>query len=71
MAPKKKVRTTQNAGTSSQTPQRPPLTSQTSTNARNQGNIPKPLGLTHPKHIARYNVLSSKLVVAIIMTRIC
>ena len=31
---------------------------------RNRGNIPHPLGLTNPKHIARYNILSSKLLVA-------
>jgi len=31
---------------------------------RNQGNITYPLSLTNPEHIARYNALSSKLVVA-------
>jgi len=31
---------------------------------RNRGNIPHPLGLTNLEHIARYNALSSKLVIA-------
>jgi len=41
-----------------------PPTSQPSNNVRNRGNIPNPLGLTHPKPSARYNVLSSMLVIA-------
>jgi len=51
-------------GTSSQAPQGAPRTSRPSTNTGNRGNIPNPRGLTHPKHIARYNNLSTKLVVA-------
>ena len=31
---------------------------------RKLGNIPNPLGLTHPEHVARYNVLSSKIVIS-------
>jgi len=49
---------------SSQAPQCAPRTSKTSTNARTQGITPNPLGLTHREHVARCNVLSSKLVVA-------
>ena len=64
MAPKRKARTAQEVGTFSQAPQRVSRTSRTSPNMRNRGNIPNPLGLTHPKHIARYNNLSCKLVVA-------
>ena len=65
MTPKKKAITIQEAGTSSQVPQRTSWTSWTSTNVRNWGNIPNPIGLTHPEHVSRYNILSSKLVVAI------
>ena len=29
-----------------------------------RGNIPQPLGLTHPDHVARYNYLNDRMVVA-------
>ena len=29
---------------------------------RNRGNIPNPLGLTHPEHVVRYNVLGMLVV---------
>jgi len=64
MTPNKKARTTLEEGTLSQAPLRVSQTSRTSSNIRNRGNISNPLGLTHPKHVARYNVLSSKVVVA-------
>ena len=64
MEPKKKVRTIKEVGTPSQAPKRAPQTCLTPTNARNQDNFPNPLGLTNSDHIATYNVLSSKLVVA-------
>jgi len=51
--------------TSSQAPEQAPQDSCTSTTTiRSRGNIPHPFGLTNPEHIARYNALSSKLVVA-------
>ena len=64
MTPKKKTRTTHEAGTSSQAFQRAPQKSRTSTAGRKRGNISHPLVLTNHQHIARYNALSSKLVVA-------
>ena len=31
---------------------------------RNRGNLANPFGLTNPEHVARYNALSTKLIVA-------
>jgi len=61
MAPKKRTRTTPGAEPSSQVHQ---LVSGISTNARNRGNLPNPVGLTNTEHGGRYNDLSSTLVVA-------
>ena len=61
MAPNKRTQTTQGAGTLSQALQQ---ASQTSINARNQGNLRNSLGLTNPEHVARYNALSIKLIIA-------
>ena len=63
MAPKKMTKTTQEAGTSSQAPQRATRTSRTS-RASARGNAPHPLGLTNPTHIERYNCLSCRSIVA-------
>jgi hypothetical protein len=63
MAPKKRTKTTQEAGTSSQAPSRAPRTTRTS-RASARGNAPHPLGLLNPVHIARYNCLSNRTVVA-------
>jgi len=51
MALKKKARIAQEARTSSQTPQRAPQSSQTSTTMRTRGNVPHPLGLANLDHI--------------------
>ena len=58
---KKRTSTTEGTGTSSQVPQR---ASRQSTNGQNRGNPLKPLGLTDPEHVARYNALSSWIIVA-------
>ena len=63
MAPRKKPRTTPEAWTSSQAPERALQSSPAFTIVRNRGNISRPLGLTNPEHISRYNALSSELVV--------
>jgi len=64
MALKKRAKTIQGMGTSRQALKRPPWTSNTSTNARTQGNAPRPLRLTDLAHIARFNALNSGLIVA-------
>ena len=63
MAPNKRQRSIKKAGASSQAPPQNQWTSYTSTNAQTQGNVPYPLGLTNPEHIARYNCLSERIVV--------
>ena len=64
MALNKKERTTQEAGTSNQAPQRALRSSHTSTVGKNRGNMPHPLSLTNPEHMTICNALSGKLVVA-------
>jgi len=64
MAPKKKARTTQGVRTLRQAQKRPTQTSRTSIDARMQGTAPHPFGLTNSDHIARYNALSSRRIVA-------
>jgi len=64
MAPNKRQRSTKEVGSSSQTPPRPQRTYRTSTNAHARANIPHPLSLTHPNHVARYNLLNEGMVIA-------
>jgi len=64
MAPTKRQRSTKEVGSSSQALARPQRISRTSTNARARGNILHPLSLTHPDHIATYNCLNERIVVA-------
>jgi len=45
--------------------QAPPQPQRTSGTTRARGNIPHPLGLTHPDYIARHNCLDERIVVAI------
>ena len=61
MALAKRQRSTKEVGSSSEAPLQPQSTSQT---ACARGNIPHPLGLTHPHRIARYNCLTEHKVVA-------
>jgi len=63
MALKKRTKTTQEVGTSSQAPQQATRTTETS-RASAKGNAPHPLGLVNPSHIERFNCLSSRSVVA-------
>jgi len=65
MAPTKTQRTTKEVGSSSQAPSQPQRASRT---ACARGNIPHPLCLTHPDHVARYNFLNERMVV---VTRYC
>ena len=62
--PKRKFRSTQAEGTSSQALQWASMTSRISTAKRTRGSAPHPLSLTHPNHIACYTCLSSTLIVA-------
>jgi len=63
MAPKKRTKIIQEAGTSSQAlPQVRRATRTSSASAR--GNNPHPLGLVNPSHIECFNNLSSRFVVA-------
>ena len=64
MSPTKRQKSTKEVGSSSQAPPRPQRTSRTSINMRARGNIPHPLGLTNPDHIARYNFLNERIVIA-------
>jgi len=64
MLPTKRQRSTKEVGSSSQAPPQPQRTSRTSTNAHARGNIPHPLVLTHPDHVARYNCLNEHMVIA-------
>ena len=64
MAPTKRQRSTTEVGSLSQAPHWPQKTSRTSTIARARGNNPQPLGLTHSHHVARYNCLNERVVVA-------
>ena len=64
MAPNKRPSSTKEVGSSSQAPLGPQRTSRTSTVACARGNVPHPLGLTHPDHVARYNCLNEHMVVA-------
>jgi len=64
MAPNKKQRGTKEVGSWSQVPPRPQRTSRTLTNARARGNILHPLGLTHSDHVAKYNCLNERVIVA-------
>ena len=61
MAPTKRQGSTKEVGSSSQATPQPQRTSR---NARARSNIPHPLGLTHPDHIARHNYLNERMVVA-------
>ena len=61
MAPTKRQRSIKEVGSSGQAQPQPQRASQT---ARARDNIPHPLGLTHPDHIARYNYLNEPMVVA-------
>jgi len=63
MAPKKKTKTTHEAGTSSQAPPRATRATQTF-RASAQGNAPHPLRLVNPSHIKHFICLSSRSVVA-------
>jgi len=64
IAPNKRQRNTKEVGSSSQALPRPQQLSQTSTNVHAGSNIPHPLGLTHPEHVARYNCLNEHMVIA-------
>jgi len=64
MTPTKRQRSTKKVGSSSQAPPRPQRTPQTSTNTHARGDIRHPLGLAHPNHVARYNCLNERMVVA-------
>ena len=64
MTPTNRQRSIEEVRSSSQELIRPQRTSRTFTNARAQGNIPHPLGLTHPDHVARYTCLNECIVVA-------
>ena len=64
MAHTKKQRRIKEAGTSYQAPSQPQRTSRTFTNACTRGNVPHPLGLTNPEHVARYNCLNDRIIVA-------
>jgi len=61
MAPTKRQRSTKEVGSSSQAPHQPQRISR---NARVGGNIPHLLGLEQPDHVARYNCLNERMVVA-------
>ena len=61
MAPTKRQRSTKEVGSSSQAPPQP---QKTSWSAHAKGNIPHPLGLTHPDHVVRYTCLNERMVVA-------
>jgi len=64
MAPTKRQRSSKEVGSSSQAPPQPQRISETSTNAHARGNIPHPPGLTNHNHVARYNCLNERMVVA-------
>jgi len=55
---------TKEVGSSSQAPSQQQRTSRTPTNARARGNISQPLGLIYRDHVARYNYLNERMVVA-------
>ena len=63
MAPNKRTKTTQEAGTSSQAPPRAIRATQTSGPSA-EGNALHPLSLVNPSHIERFNCLSSRSIVA-------
>jgi len=64
MAPTKRQRSTREIGSSSQAPPQPQRTSRISTDAHARGNILHPLGLIYPNHVASYNCLNERVVVA-------
>jgi len=64
MAPNKSQWSIKELGSSSQVPTRPQRISQTSANARDQGNIPHCLSLMHLDHVARFTCLNERMVVA-------
>jgi len=64
MAPNKRQMSTKEVGSSSQAPPPPQQTTWTSTTMHARGNIPHPVGLTHPDHFARYNCLNERVVAA-------
>ena len=64
MTPIKRQRSTKEVGSSSQAPRQPQRTSRASTIACAKGSIPYPVGLTHPNHVARYNCLNERIVIA-------
>jgi len=64
MVPTKRQRSTKEIGSPTQAPPQPWRTSWTSTNACAKGNIAHLLTLIHPDHVARYNWLSERMVIA-------
>ena len=63
MPPTKRQRNIKEVGSLSQAPIRPQRTSRNSINACASCNIPHPLSLTNPYHVARYNCLNGRIIV--------
>ena len=64
IAPKKRTKSNPEAGSSSQAPPYTTRATRTPTAVRIRGNPPDPLGLTNPEHVARFNCLNRRRIVA-------